>query len=210
MDMNLMLATGLAYVFLGGIILLVSKRAFDQKASRPVAENPQGLPALRAQRYEALIGVILIACGSGLVILAAFGHVLSPLYATYLALVAAAVLCVYGASQLRSMWRVQLMRGRTAKGPAYFPVYETRRSVTLLVAARREAGNVRLRDLAKGPRDRNVVYLARDWECRWWCDKLGVSPDDLKAAVRQVGPMSQDIERHLRTATPRMPRTVTS
>jgi hypothetical protein len=69
--------------------------------------------------------------------------------------------------------------------------------MVLLDAARREAANRRARELAKGPRDRSVVYVAQDWDCRWWSDRFGVAPDVLKAAVRQVGPMVKDIERHL-------------
>jgi hypothetical protein len=41
-----------------------------------------------------------------------------------------------------------------------------------------------------------VIYVGQEWECRWWSDRLGVSPDALKTAVRQVGPMVKDVERY--------------
>jgi hypothetical protein len=69
--------------------------------------------------------------------------------------------------------------------------------MVLLEAARREAANRQAREQARGPRDRSIVYLAHDWECRWWSDRFGVTVDTLRAAVRQVGPMVVDVERHL-------------
>jgi len=53
------------------------------------------------------------------------------------------------------------------------------------------------REAVREPSDKNVVYLTRDSDRAWWTDKFGVSTDVLRAAMRQVGPMSKDIERHL-------------
>ena len=78
------------------------------------------------------------------------------------------------------------------------PCYETRRSIVLLEAARQQASNSKIRDTAKAPACKAVVCVGHPWECRWWSDRLGVSPDTLKAIVRQVGPMAVDVERHLR------------
>lgn len=77
-------------------------------------------------------------------------------------------------------------------------VYETRRSIRLLEAARNEASNGRFHDGAKGSRDKTVIYLGEEWECLWWSDQLGVSQQALRAAVHEVGPMAADIKRHLR------------
>ena len=79
-------------------------------------------------------------------------------------------------------------------------VCETRRSVVLMEAARKEAESQRRRDRAKGPRDKKVVYLGEEWERLWWSDHLGVAPDALAAAIREVGPMAADIKRYLRRA----------
>lgn len=76
-------------------------------------------------------------------------------------------------------------------------VYETRRSIVLLEAARNEAANRRSRERAKGPRGKTVIYLGQEWECLWWSDQLGVSPQTLKAVVHEVGPMAADIKHHL-------------
>jgi hypothetical protein len=78
------------------------------------------------------------------------------------------------------------------------PCYETRRSIVLLEAARQEASTFQLRDTARTPACKAVVCVSHPWECRWWSDRLGVSPAALRAVVRQVGPMAADIERHLR------------
>ena len=80
-------------------------------------------------------------------------------------------------------------------------VYETRRSSVLLDAARKEAANRQLRERARGPRDKTVIYLGAGWECLWWCDQLGVSAQALKQAVHEVGPMAADIRRYLRPSS---------
>lgn len=198
MDMNLVLATGLAYTFLGALILLASHRALYQKATRIVAGYPRVLAALRAQRYDGRFGLIVLVCGNVLQVLAACGYTVSPAHWRIPAFVALAVLCFYAVSRLVGARRVSRAQPkRTVERTAIRRVYETRRSMVLLEAARGEAANRRARELAKGPRDRSVVYLAQNWDCRWWSDRLGVTPDVLKAAVRQVGPMVKDIERHL-------------
>jgi hypothetical protein len=66
-------------------------------------------------------------------------------------------------------------------------------------AAQLESASLHARELARHPRDRGVVYLAREWDRRWWTDRFGVSADTLKGAVRHVGPMVKDIERYLAT-----------
>jgi hypothetical protein len=35
------------------------------------------------------------------------------------------------------------------------------------------------------------------WELDYWTKELGVTPDELKDAVKQVGPMAKDVRRHL-------------
>jgi hypothetical protein len=80
-------------------------------------------------------------------------------------------------------------------------IYHTRRSLRLVEAARREAEKDLAREYARGPTDRSVVYLGRDPECRWRSEKFGVTPEPLRSAVAQVGPMAADIERYLAMRT---------
>ena len=68
--------------------------------------------------------------------------------------------------------------------------------MVLLDAARREAARRRARELASESNRRSVIYIAEEWECRWWSDRFGVTSTVLKAAVRHVGPMVKDVERY--------------
>jgi hypothetical protein len=198
MNINLVLATGLAYAFIGAMIMFLSHRALYLKASGIVAGYPKVLAALRAQRHDGRLGLTVLLCGNVLQLVAAFGYTVSVAhwrFPTYAVLV---TIFVYG------LWRIVTTR-RVARVEAkprvermtIRRVYETRRSMVLLEAARREAANRRARELAKGKRDKSVVYVGQDSECRWWSERFGVSTNVLRAAVREVGPMVKDVERHL-------------
>jgi hypothetical protein len=50
----------------------------------------------------------------------------------------------------------------------------------------------------RGHRNRDRIDITQEQECRYWGEKLGVSGDKIKDAVRQVGPMAKDVEHHLR------------
>jgi hypothetical protein len=50
----------------------------------------------------------------------------------------------------------------------------------------------------RGHRDRDRIDISHEQECRYWGDKLGVSSDKIKDAVKQVGPRAKDVEHHLR------------
>jgi hypothetical protein len=198
MNINLVLATGLAYTVIGAMIMFLSHRALYLRATSIVAGYPKVLAALRAQRSDARFGLIVLLCGNALQVLAACGYTVSAAHWRVPTCAVVAILVLYG------LWRLLSTRPadtRTASKPlpARTPVrrvYETRRSMILLAAARQEAANRRARELAKGLCDRSVIYVGQDLECRWWSDRFGVSSDALKDAVREVGPMVQDIERH--------------
>jgi hypothetical protein len=200
MNMNLVLATGLAYAFIGALIMFVSHRAIYRRATGIVAGYPKVLAALRAQRHDGRFGLVVLLCGNILQVLAACGYSAPLAHWRYPAMVVVVALVLYG------IWRLFVARrvSRAGEGCERHErqiqrrAYESRRSMVLLEAARREAANRRAREQANGPRNRRVVYLAQEWECRWWSDKFGVSTPVLRAAVRQVGPMVTDIERHLR------------
>lgn len=54
-------------------------------------------------------------------------------------------------------------------------------------------------DLSKrGPADRDRVNVNEPWELSYWSTKFGVTPDKLRAAVKAVGVMVADVQKHLR------------
>lgn len=48
-----------------------------------------------------------------------------------------------------------------------------------------------------GPQDRTTIDTREPWDVAWWCRKWNVSPPQLKAAVKAVGPLTTDVARHL-------------
>jgi hypothetical protein len=202
MNINLVLATGLAYAFIGALIMFASHRSIYNSASRIVAGYPKVLAGLRAQRHDGRFGLIVLLCGSALQVCAALGYSAPLAYWRFPTCVVFGVIALYGIYRLIVAYR---LTGAARRSERAIPprIYESRRSRVLLEAARREAPNLLAREQARAPRDRSVILLAHEWECRWWSDKLGVSTDALKAAIRQVGPMKADIERHLRSGRQR-------
>jgi len=54
-------------------------------------------------------------------------------------------------------------------------------------------------DLTKrGPADGNRVNISEEWELRHWTAHFCCTQDELKAAVRAVGPMKDDVARYFR------------
>ena len=49
-----------------------------------------------------------------------------------------------------------------------------------------------------GSADRERINVNEDYELRDWSKKFGVSHDELKAAVKAVGPMVKDVEVYLK------------
>jgi hypothetical protein len=45
--------------------------------------------------------------------------------------------------------------------------------------------------------DNARINVNQDHELRHWSEKFKVTPERLKEAVRQVGPMAKDVEQHL-------------
>ena len=50
----------------------------------------------------------------------------------------------------------------------------------------------------KGPQDRSKINISEDHEVRYWSDKFGVTPDQLRNAVKKVGNSADAIERELK------------
>ena len=50
----------------------------------------------------------------------------------------------------------------------------------------------------RGGGDRQRINVDQNYERRHWSEKFGVSEDELRRAVRDVGPMADAVEQHLR------------
>ncbi|WP_282369964.1 DUF3606 domain-containing protein [Pseudomonas sp. PS02290] len=50
---------------------------------------------------------------------------------------------------------------------------------------------------SRGPQDRARVNTSEDWELKYWTKELGVTEEQLKAAVKAVGPMVVDVRKWL-------------
>ena len=48
----------------------------------------------------------------------------------------------------------------------------------------------------RGGQDRTRVNIDQDYEAKYWAAKWGVTDDELRSAVKQVGPMVKDLEKH--------------
>jgi len=49
-----------------------------------------------------------------------------------------------------------------------------------------------------GKPDRDRINTSEDYEVQDWSKKFGVSPEELKKAVKQVGSNAKDVEAHLK------------
>ena len=52
----------------------------------------------------------------------------------------------------------------------------------------------------RGAVDRDRINVDQDYELRYWSERLGVTPAQLRQAVEDVGPMVAKVEQHLRSA----------
>lgn len=50
----------------------------------------------------------------------------------------------------------------------------------------------------RGGQDRGRINVNEDYELRSWSKKLGVTADELKAAVKAAGTNAKDVEAHLK------------
>ena len=50
---------------------------------------------------------------------------------------------------------------------------------------------------SRGPADRTRVNTHEDYEVKYWSKKFGVTPEELRAAVKAVGPVAEDVARYL-------------
>ena len=76
------------------------------------------------------------------------------------------------------------------------PPSDTRRTARLRDAARQQFGARASLDTFRDPRRSPVIFVSQYWQQRWWCEKLDVTTDALRAAMHEVGPMTADVERY--------------
>ena len=50
----------------------------------------------------------------------------------------------------------------------------------------------------KGPQDASRVNVNESWELQYWTQRLGVTAEQLRTAVKAVGPMVKDVETQLK------------
>ena len=191
MDTNLLSAAGTACALAGA--LLVSSSLIGRARLGDAPTYPRQLAKRSVKRLDRRVGFGFVVFG-GLSLAAAKYGFSAPLSLwKYPAAVAAAVLLFHAVARLLVLRPVH----KPGRRPARRGFFESRRALTLRVAAKREASALLARELAQAPRDNGVVYLRKHWERRWWSDQLGVSQQTLEAAVATVGPMSHDVRRHL-------------
>jgi hypothetical protein len=49
----------------------------------------------------------------------------------------------------------------------------------------------------RGPQDRSRINVNEEWELHYWSTKFGVSAQQLKDAVKAVGPSADAVGKHL-------------
>lgn len=47
------------------------------------------------------------------------------------------------------------------------------------------------------PEDPTKINVSQSWEVQYWTKKLGVTEQQLKTAVKAVGPLVKDVKRYL-------------
>jgi hypothetical protein len=52
-----------------------------------------------------------------------------------------------------------------------------------------------------GKPDDERINVEQDHAVRYWSAKFGVSRDELRRAIQQVGPMAKDVQQHLNIST---------
>jgi DNA-binding transcriptional regulator PaaX len=50
----------------------------------------------------------------------------------------------------------------------------------------------------RGPADAKRINVKEDYEVRYWTKEFGISEDQLRAAVKRVGVMADDVRAELR------------
>jgi hypothetical protein len=191
MPTNLLLVTALCCGLVGAFLTLSSHFSVWRTVRRVVVAYPRVLARLHARRLDRRFGLLLVGLGAALYALAGRGYSAPLSLWRYPAIVLGGLTAAYILMRLVVLYR-RVSRAGTAR-----TLYETPRTKTLRQAAISESAALRALELSRHPRDTGIVFLAREWDRRWWASRLGASSDAIRAAMREVGPMVKDIERHL-------------
>lgn len=191
MQTNLVLVTAWGCGLVGALLTLTSHFAVRHTTRGVHVAYPRVLARVHARRVDRRFGLLLLGCAAALYALATLGYSAPLSLWRYPAVALGALSAAY------ALRRLLVLHRRTSRRAAARTLYETPRTRTLREAALTESAAMRAMELARDPRDRGVVYLAREWDRRWWANRLGASTDAIRAAMREVGPMVKDIEQHL-------------
>jgi Protein of unknown function (DUF3606) len=50
----------------------------------------------------------------------------------------------------------------------------------------------------RGSQDRDRININEQWEANYWSKKFGVTKEQLAEAIKKVGVMVKDVEKHLK------------
>ena len=190
MQSNLVMLTALTSGAVGALLALTAQCAV-WRTGRNLVAYPRVLARLHARRLDRRFGLLLLGSAAALYALASLGYSAPLSFWRYPAVVFGGLTAAYTMARLFVLYR-RASRTGTAR-----TIYETPRTRTLREAALSESAALRAMEIARAPRDNGIVFLAREWDRRWWASRLGASSDTIRAAIRQVGPMVKDIEQHL-------------
>lgn len=88
------------------------------------------------------------------------------------------------------MYSIRMLSSPTVNGPE--AVYDELRQKLLKETAMSDNKS------KTGQQDRLRINVNEDYELRDWSKKFGVTPEQLKAAVKKVGVMVADVEKELK------------
>lgn len=49
----------------------------------------------------------------------------------------------------------------------------------------------------RSQQERRRIDVSQEHECRYWSERFGVSPERLRQAVKEVGPLAEDVRDYL-------------
>lgn len=192
MQTNLVMATALFCGIAGASLALTAQAALWRTRQGAVLAYPRVLARLHARRLDRRFGSYLAALAAPLYAAASYGFSAPLSLWRYPAAVIGALTALYVLRRLSVLYRRVAPQGGVVR-----TLYETPRTRTLRQAAITESAALRALEASRDPRDTGIVFLAREWDRRWWASRLGTSVEAIRDAIREVGPMVKDIERHL-------------
>jgi predicted lipid-binding transport protein (Tim44 family) len=96
--------------------------------------------------------------------------------------------------------RKTAVAGRGRKGPRAKAASARTRATSTARGRAKAASTARTRGddrTKRGPRDRARVNVNEPWEVNYWSKRFGVTPAQLRLAVRRAGPLAKDVRRQL-------------